>query len=251
MRSRVASAHRRHEEILARTPHNLGVGIVPSQRDRFECAFTGAVVQFEKPGFQGTLQCRPMVQGILNRLADRALGQDLRQLGLQPDVELVKDRQRSLSSQLMPQRDEGPVIGRISLFFRFAFDVVKQFDPCQCLMRPFRVTGPRLVELSSSVHHAADLDDLLRFVQMIVDGSSVGLEIALEILEDLLRPGATVVRRVTVDHVMIVVIANGSPESTGLDSFARMVLDGHRRVVILDDLGRQNPAHHQLDDWLQ
>ena len=45
------------------------------------------------------------------------------------------------------------------------------------------------------------------------------------------------VRRVTIDHVMIGVIANGSPEPSGLDSLARVILYGHRRVVILDDFG--------------
>ena len=92
MRSRVASAHRRREEILARTPHNLGVGIVATQCHRLERALALTVVQLEEPGLQGTLQGLPVVQCVLDRFADRALGQDLGQLGFQPGVKLVEDR---------------------------------------------------------------------------------------------------------------------------------------------------------------
>jgi hypothetical protein len=250
MRSRVASAHRRHEEILARTPHNLGVGIVAAQRDRFERSFARAVVQLEEPGLQGTLQCLPMVQRILDRFADRALGQDLGQLGFQPGVELVKDRPRPLSSQFVPQPDERLVVCRLSLL-GVAFHVIQEADPCQRLMRPWRVAGPRLVELSPRVHHAADLDDVTRFVQPIVGRIGVGLEITLEVLEDLVRAGGTAVRRVAIDHVRMVVVADGDPKPAGLDSLAVVVLHRHRRVVVLDDLGGEDLAQHQLDDRIQ
>jgi len=43
-----------------------------------------------------------MIERILNRLADRALGKNFGQLGLQPGVELVEDRPRSLLTQLVP-----------------------------------------------------------------------------------------------------------------------------------------------------
>ena len=135
--------------------------------------------------------------------------------------------------------------------FRVAFDVVEQADPRQRLMGSLRVAGPGLVELSPCVHHAADLDDLARFVETIVGRIGVGLEIALEILEDLLRPGGTTVRRVPVGYVTIVVIADGNPEPTGLDPLAGVVLYGHRCVVVLDYLGRQDLALHQLHDRSQ
>ena len=98
------------------------------------------------------------VQGILDRFADRALGQDLRPLGLQPGVELVEDRPRSLGSHPVPQGDERLVVRRLALL-HVALDVVEQADPGQRLMRPLRVAGPRLVELPPRVHQAPDLDD--------------------------------------------------------------------------------------------
>src|SRR6202035_3265494 len=103
----------------------------------------------------------------------------------------------SFSSQLVPQRDEGLVPCGL-LLFRFAFDVIEQADPRQRLVRPIRVGCPRLVELASRVHHAPDLDDLARLVETIVPRIGIGLEIALEILEDLIWPGGAAVWRVVI-----------------------------------------------------
>ena len=46
-------------------------------------------------------------------------------------------------------------------------------------------------------------------------------------------------------------VADGDPEPAGLDPLAVVVLHRHRRVVILDDLGGQDLAQHQLDDRRQ
>ena len=63
------------------------------------------------PASRGTLQRHPMVQRILNRFADRALGQEpLATSASSQAWNFVKDRPRSLGSHLMPQRDESLVI---------------------------------------------------------------------------------------------------------------------------------------------
>src|SRR5579871_374429 len=103
-------------------------------------------------------------------------------------MELVEDRPRSLRSHPVPQGDERLVILRLALL-HFALDIIEQADPGQRLMRPWRVAGPRLVELPARVHHAPDLDDRARPVQAIVGRVGVGLKITAEVLEDLLWPG--------------------------------------------------------------
>src|SRR3954453_3428206 len=89
------------------TPHNLEAGIITSERDRFKCAFTGAVVELEEPLIQRTLQRRPVIQRISDRLADRALRHHLGGPGAQPVMEPREDRPRSLLPQRMPGGDEG------------------------------------------------------------------------------------------------------------------------------------------------
>ena len=49
----------------------------------------------------------------------------------------------------------------------------------------------------------------------------------------------------------MVVVADGDPEPAGLDPLAAVVLHRDRRVVILDDLGAEDLAQHQLDDRLE
>ena len=79
----------------------------------------------------------------------------------------------------------------------------------------------------------------------------VGLEITLEVLEDLLRPGGAAVRRVAIDHVRMAAVADGDPEPAGLDPLAVVVLHRHRRVVVLDDPGTEDLLQHQIDDRLE
>src|SRR3954462_12174237 len=115
-------------------------------------------------------------------------------------------------------------------------------------MRPWRVAGPRLVELPSRMHHAPDLDDLARFVEAVVGRIGIGLEITLEVLEDLAWPGGAAVRRVGIDRVRMVVVADGDPEPAGLDPLAAVILHRYRRVVVLDDPGGKDQAQHPLGD---
>src|SRR5512135_644329 len=120
-------------------------------------------------------------------------------------MELLEDRPRALPPPRMPCGDERLVpLGRV-LLLRLALHVVEQFDPRQRLVRPRRVTGPGLVELPSRVHHTPDLDDRSRGEQPVVGRVRIGLEIALEALEDRRRAGATAVRRVMINYIGMVV----------------------------------------------
>ena len=112
-----------------------------------------------------------------------------------------------------------------------------------------RWSAPR--KTSAALHHAADLDDLARFVETIVGRIGIGLEVTFEVLEDLPWPSGAAIRRVGIDYVRIIVVADGNPEPAGLDPLAVMVLDRYGRVVILDDLRGQDLAEHQLDDRAQ
>jgi uridine phosphorylase len=53
------------------------------------------------------------------------------------------------------------------------------------------------------VHHAPDLDDLSRRVQLVEDRTGIGLEIAFIVLEELRRAGATAILRVTINDIEV------------------------------------------------
>ena len=137
------------------------------------------------------------------------------------------------------------------LLLGLLLDLVEQFDPRQRLVRPRRVAGPRLVELPPRVHHAADLDDLARGEQGVVGRIRIGLEIALEALEDRRRARATAVRRVSINDVGMVVITEVDPEPAGLDPLAVVVLHWSPSCRRSGSPWTRGPAMHGVDDRLQ
>ena len=64
-------------------------------------------------------------------------------------------------------------------------------------------------------------------------------------------PVAAAGGRVIVDDESVVAIADIGPEVAGLDPFAVVILDLHRRVVGADHLRGQDPSGHLADDRLE
>jgi hypothetical protein len=182
MRSRVANALRQRRAILARTPHNLGVGIIAAKGHRLHRPLAGTVVDLQKARFQVPLQGLPVIPRIADRLADRTLGQDpLLILVVQPLLQLLQDRPRLLLAQGVTLRVVQALLPGLFL------DFVQQADPRQGLVGPWRIGGPGFVELPPGVHPAPDLLDLAVGEQGVISRVRVGLQIALVSLEHLLR----------------------------------------------------------------
>jgi hypothetical protein len=84
-----------------------------------------AAVQLEESGVQHARQGLPMVQRVLDRFGDRALGQDVRQLRFQRVMKRVDDRLQSLLSHLVPHGDERFIVYVLSPA-DFGLDIIAQ-----------------------------------------------------------------------------------------------------------------------------
>jgi hypothetical protein len=192
--------------------------VFSSECDRAKSAFGGVVIDVQEAVFGESVECDPVPPGIGDGMTDRALRQHSRHLIRKPGRERRELLFRSLLAQTQADRigivaDEALSRDEIASFI---LDQVEVADAGESLGRSRGVGIAGLKEVPPRVREASDFNDAAGKIEAVEHVGRVGLQEALVILEDLGRPGASLGRRVIVDEVRMVAVADVDPEPARL-----------------------------------
>ena len=231
------------------TAHNPAVAIISSYGHTAERSLSPVVVDFEPTVVQVTLERRPLRQGVVGRLRERALGKHFVSLGLEPDPELSQPR----LGLFLPQLAAGRGIQSAGLLLH----PVEQLDEGQRDQAAKLVARLRVIEASATVRPAPNLDDpgfsghRVGLVEGVIPGVGVGLEVSAELFQEpagvLPRP----VRRVLVNGVGVGVVPAIDPEPSLPGVIPPPVEHRDRRVIGLDRVRTEDGALHLEHDRLE
>ncbi len=187
--------------------------VLAADGDALHLALGHVVVDRQEARLGISNQRRPIIQGVANRLGHRTLGQHLRALFLEPGVELVQDQERQILAHLSPA-------GIVELGGRGApLQFIKLPIIGQRLMRAHDVAAACLVKLAARMRIASDLDDRravgarARQVQGVIAAEGVGMQVTVEVGEELLRAVALAVNGEVENVVGMAAVAPVNPRA--------------------------------------
>jgi len=196
------------------------------------------VVNFQAPIFQITIQRFPFSQGILHRLAQRALGQTSRQQGFQLRFKRGQDGRGLLRPQSFSLFGRQPLVPRVALnqieFAQLGHDHAG-------LLGPFLQRGHKLAPCRRPAAHAEQARVV--FGQRTVNPITVPLQIALKITQQRLRVLLAPAGMELEDH--LATRHAGHPQPAGGAAVRHVrVQHPHRGFVHLQIIpGQQFPFH--------
>src|SRR5690606_33027036 len=151
--------------------------VLPAESLTAQLALTPVVVESQPAVVHEAREDRLLVAGISERLADGTVRQHLQGFGLDPGEECVEHRSGPLCALLAATLPRHVGSGFV--------DVIQSPYEADAATGPFLVGGHGLEEAPAAVRPAADLLALGVAIEKVVDGSRVGLEVALVAAEQL------------------------------------------------------------------